>query len=71
MLGGTVYVNVATLIMQCFCDAISKRGKVQMNHWGRILLPPCASMHARCSTSEPKMETGTHGARANLYVNRQ
>lgn len=47
-LGRTVYISVVTLIMQGLCDAISKRGKVQLNHLGRIPLPPCASMHACC-----------------------
>lgn len=66
----TVYISVATLIMQGLCDAISKRGKVQMNHWGRIPLPPCASMHACCCTSEPKMKAGIHVVEASLHLNR-
>lgn len=56
----TVYISVLTLIMQGLCDAISKRGKVQMIHWGRLPLPPCAAMHVCCCTSEARMKAGIH-----------
>lgn len=36
-LGRTVDRSVVTLIMQGLCDAISKRGKVQIYHWGDYL----------------------------------
>lgn len=40
-----------------------------MNHWGRLPLAPCASMHACCCTSEPKMKAGIHAVEASLHLN--
>lgn len=65
-----MYISVVTLIMQGLCDAISKRGKVQINHWGRLPLPPLASMHACCRTSEPKMKAGIHAVEVSPHLNR-
>lgn len=65
----TVYISVMTLIMQSLCDAITKGGKVQINHWGRIPLSPCVSMHAYCCASELKMKAGIHVLQANLDLN--
>ena len=39
-LGRIVDRHVVTLTMQALCDAISKTGKVQMNHWGESFRHP-------------------------------